>query len=265
MNPSPFEPQRHGNSSTRVRLIKWSWIFGWFAKNKHDDCQKTDLFCWLGSCLSRLSSTISSPFLSTALLKLALRPWHFLAFKNPYPLPCMSSAPSPQIMVLTDPEFESSLLISSDEGTSYQKYRLTFYVLSLLFHHTEEDWALAYSHDQKVRLCRNQQHVVYLYVIHSTYSSPVAGPGQFSIALQKNTPNDCAVYQRHSLFHFKHSSPMSKPGAYITQSTTQPPTVQMEIGVCYARSLEPRAAGYKGLSRSFLSNSTPPDVFHRHT
>uniref|UniRef100_A0A3B4Y444 VPS10 domain-containing receptor SorCS3-like n=1 Tax=Seriola lalandi dorsalis TaxID=1841481 RepID=A0A3B4Y444_SERLL len=57
-----------------------------------------------------------------------------------------------KIMVLTDPEFESSVLISSDEGASYQKYRLTFYVLSLLFHPTEEDWALAYSHDQKVRL-----------------------------------------------------------------------------------------------------------------
>lgn len=56
-------------------------------------------------------------------------------------------------MVLTDPEFESSLLISSDEGASFQKYRLTFYVVSLLFHHTEEDWALAYSHDQKVSTC----------------------------------------------------------------------------------------------------------------
>uniref|UniRef100_A0A7N6F6U2 PKD domain-containing protein n=1 Tax=Anabas testudineus TaxID=64144 RepID=A0A7N6F6U2_ANATE len=55
-----------------------------------------------------------------------------------------------KIMVLTDPEFESSVLISSDEGASYQKYRLTFYVLSLLFHPTEEDWALAYSHDQKL-------------------------------------------------------------------------------------------------------------------
>ncbi|KAK1886132.1 VPS10 domain containing receptor SorCS1, partial [Dissostichus eleginoides] len=54
-----------------------------------------------------------------------------------------------KIMVLTDPEFESSVLISSDEGASFQKYRLTFYILSLLFHHTEEDWALAYSHDQK--------------------------------------------------------------------------------------------------------------------
>lgn len=62
------------------------------------------------------------------------------------------SSPGSQIMVLTDPEFESSVLISSDEGASYQKYRLTFYVLSLLFHPTEEDWALAYSHDQKVRL-----------------------------------------------------------------------------------------------------------------
>lgn len=54
-------------------------------------------------------------------------------------------------MVLTDPEFESSVLISTDEGASYQKYRLNFYLLSLLFHPTEEDWALAYSHDQKVR------------------------------------------------------------------------------------------------------------------
>uniref|UniRef100_A0A674AIR6 VPS10 domain-containing receptor SorCS3-like n=1 Tax=Salmo trutta TaxID=8032 RepID=A0A674AIR6_SALTR len=55
-----------------------------------------------------------------------------------------------KIMVLTDPEFESSVLISSDEGASYQKYRLSFYILSLLFHPTQEDWALAYSHDQKV-------------------------------------------------------------------------------------------------------------------
>lgn len=58
-------------------------------------------------------------------------------------------------MVLTDPEFESSVLISSDEGASFQKYRLTFYVLSLLFHPAEEDWALAYSHDQKVRVHLN--------------------------------------------------------------------------------------------------------------
>uniref|UniRef100_A0A8C2H126 PKD domain-containing protein n=1 Tax=Cyprinus carpio TaxID=7962 RepID=A0A8C2H126_CYPCA len=55
-----------------------------------------------------------------------------------------------KIMVLTDPEFESSILISTDEGASYQKYRLNFFVLSLLFHHTQEDWALAYSHDQKL-------------------------------------------------------------------------------------------------------------------
>ncbi|XP_072512789.1 LOW QUALITY PROTEIN: VPS10 domain-containing receptor SorCS3 [Salminus brasiliensis] len=55
-----------------------------------------------------------------------------------------------KIMVLTDPEFESSILISSDEGASYQKYRLNFYVLSLLFHPSQEDWALAYSHDQKL-------------------------------------------------------------------------------------------------------------------
>lgn len=56
-----------------------------------------------------------------------------------------------QIMLLTDPEVESSLLISSDEGATYQKYRLNFYVLSLLFHPEQEDWILAYSLDQKVR------------------------------------------------------------------------------------------------------------------
>ncbi|XP_068452512.1 VPS10 domain-containing receptor SorCS1 isoform X2 [Clinocottus analis] len=55
-----------------------------------------------------------------------------------------------KIMLLTDPEVESSLLISSDEGASYQKYRLSFYILSLLFHPEQEDWILAYSHDQKL-------------------------------------------------------------------------------------------------------------------
>lgn len=56
-----------------------------------------------------------------------------------------------QIMLLTDPEVESSLLISSDEGATYQKYRLNFYILSLLFHPEQEDWILAYGHDQKVQ------------------------------------------------------------------------------------------------------------------
>lgn len=55
-----------------------------------------------------------------------------------------------QIMLLTDPEIESSLLISSDEGATYQKYRLNFYLQSLLFHPKQEDWILAYSQDQKV-------------------------------------------------------------------------------------------------------------------
>ncbi|RXM27124.1 VPS10 domain-containing receptor SorCS3 [Acipenser ruthenus] len=54
------------------------------------------------------------------------------------------------IMLLTDPEIESSLLISSDEGATYQKYRLSFYILSLLFHPKQEDWILAYSHDLKL-------------------------------------------------------------------------------------------------------------------
>lgn len=55
-----------------------------------------------------------------------------------------------QIMLLTDPEVESSLLISLDEGASYQKHSLAFDILSLLFHPEQEDWILAYSHDQKV-------------------------------------------------------------------------------------------------------------------
>ncbi|XP_032380284.1 VPS10 domain-containing receptor SorCS1 isoform X1 [Etheostoma spectabile] len=55
-----------------------------------------------------------------------------------------------KIMLLTDPEVENSLLISSDEGATYQKYRLSFYILSLLFHPEQEDWILAYSHDQKL-------------------------------------------------------------------------------------------------------------------
>ncbi|XP_035256981.1 VPS10 domain-containing receptor SorCS1-like isoform X2 [Anguilla anguilla] len=55
-----------------------------------------------------------------------------------------------KIMLLTDPEVENSLLISLDEGATYQKYRLSFYILSLLFHPQQEDWILAYSHDQKL-------------------------------------------------------------------------------------------------------------------
>lgn len=69
-----------------------------------------------------------------------------------------------QIMLLTDPEIESSLLISSDEGATYQKYRLSFYIQSLLFHPKQEDWILAYSQDQKVSTepCLRQQCMVLL-------------------------------------------------------------------------------------------------------
>ncbi|XP_068183865.1 VPS10 domain-containing receptor SorCS1-like [Antennarius striatus] len=68
-----------------------------------------------------------------------------------------------KIMLLTDPEVESSLLISLDEGASYQKHSLAFDILSLLFHPEQEDWILAYSHDQKlyvsVEFGRRWQHV----------------------------------------------------------------------------------------------------------
>ncbi|XP_054840229.1 VPS10 domain-containing receptor SorCS3 [Eublepharis macularius] len=55
-----------------------------------------------------------------------------------------------KIMLLSDPDIESSILISNDEGATYQKYRLNFYIQSLLFHPKQEDWILAYSIDQKL-------------------------------------------------------------------------------------------------------------------
>lgn len=68
------------------------------------------------------------------------------------PLPCTPASflILSQIMLLTDPEVASSLLISLDEGASYQRHGLAFDILSLLFHPEQEDWILAYSHDQKV-------------------------------------------------------------------------------------------------------------------
>uniref|UniRef100_A0A7N6A2V2 PKD domain-containing protein n=1 Tax=Anabas testudineus TaxID=64144 RepID=A0A7N6A2V2_ANATE len=146
------EPQSHGNRSAKnhTQRNEVGNIAQLFAKHKLDVCQEPGLFLLtlllpLTSLFYFLSSlyffTLNSPF------KSCLYP----------PLTCVHtlllfilSSPCSQIMVLTDPEFESSVLISSDEGASYQKYRLTFYVLSLLFHPTEEDWALAYSHDQKL-------------------------------------------------------------------------------------------------------------------
>lgn len=68
------------------------------------------------------------------------------------PLCSFPNNPLLQILLLTDPEIESSLLISSDEGATYQKYRLNFYIQSLLFHPQQEDWILAYSQDQKVSM-----------------------------------------------------------------------------------------------------------------
>lgn len=63
-------------------------------------------------------------------------------------------------MLLSDPEIESSILISSDEGATYQKYRLSFYIQSLLFHPRQEDWVLAYSLDQKVNKNHCHSHLV---------------------------------------------------------------------------------------------------------
>ncbi|XP_077437651.1 VPS10 domain-containing receptor SorCS3 isoform X1 [Vanacampus margaritifer] len=55
-----------------------------------------------------------------------------------------------KIMMLSDPEVESAVLISSDEGASFEKHPISFNVLSLLFHPAQENWILAYSHDSKL-------------------------------------------------------------------------------------------------------------------
>ncbi|KAI3353409.1 hypothetical protein L3Q82_019275 [Scortum barcoo] len=91
------------------------------------------------------------------------------------------------IMLLTDPEVESSLLISSDEGATYQKYRLNFYILSLLFHPEQEDWILAYSHDQKDEMmydvltptCSLTSGLTLMYHLHPKTASPSIPPPLF--------------------------------------------------------------------------------------
>uniref|UniRef100_A0A3Q4B2C5 PKD domain-containing protein n=1 Tax=Mola mola TaxID=94237 RepID=A0A3Q4B2C5_MOLML len=55
-----------------------------------------------------------------------------------------------KIMILSDPEVESAILISSDEGASFEKHPINFHILSLLFHPAQENWILAYSHDSKL-------------------------------------------------------------------------------------------------------------------
>lgn len=53
-------------------------------------------------------------------------------------------------MMLSDPELEQSVLISSDEGANFEKYPINFYMDGLLFHPTQENWLLASSPDNKV-------------------------------------------------------------------------------------------------------------------
>uniref|UniRef100_A0A671VJ16 Sortilin related VPS10 domain containing receptor 3b n=1 Tax=Sparus aurata TaxID=8175 RepID=A0A671VJ16_SPAAU len=55
-----------------------------------------------------------------------------------------------KIMMLSDPEVESAVLISSDEGASFEKHPINFKILSLLFHPAQENWILAYSDDSKL-------------------------------------------------------------------------------------------------------------------
>lgn len=63
-------------------------------------------------------------------------------------------------MILSDPEVESAVLISSDEGATFEKHPINIHILSLLFHPAQENWILAYSHDSKVAFerCRMNLH-----------------------------------------------------------------------------------------------------------
>ncbi|KAM9394637.1 VPS10 domain-containing receptor SorCS3-like isoform 2-T2 [Salvelinus alpinus] len=67
-------------------------------------------------------------------------------------LACLYVCPTNKrkIMMLSDPELEQSVLISSDEGASFEKYPINFYMDGLLFHPTQENWLLASSPDNKV-------------------------------------------------------------------------------------------------------------------
>ncbi|NXR68468.1 SORC2 protein, partial [Rhadina sibilatrix] len=47
---------------------------------------------------------------------------------------------------------DQSLFISTDEGATFQKQPITFFVETLLFHPKEEDKVLAYTKEGKVRL-----------------------------------------------------------------------------------------------------------------
>uniref|UniRef100_A0A4W5NJB7 Sortilin related VPS10 domain containing receptor 3b n=1 Tax=Hucho hucho TaxID=62062 RepID=A0A4W5NJB7_9TELE len=67
-------------------------------------------------------------------------------------LACLYVCPTNKrkIMMLSDPELEHSVLISSDEGASFEKHPINFYMDGLLFHPTQENWLLASSPDNKV-------------------------------------------------------------------------------------------------------------------
>ncbi|XP_036980487.1 VPS10 domain-containing receptor SorCS3 isoform X1 [Acanthopagrus latus] len=58
-----------------------------------------------------------------------------------------------KIMMLSYPEVpagKGAVLISSDEGASFEKHPINFNILSLLFHPAKENWILAYSDESKL-------------------------------------------------------------------------------------------------------------------
>lgn len=102
------------------------------------------LGCFYLSVWSPTSSPSNYTFFSTA------AKWLYLCL---YPSSNAISLVWPavlKIMMLSDPEVESAVLISSDEGASFEKHPINFKILSLLFHPAQENWILAYSDDSKV-------------------------------------------------------------------------------------------------------------------
>lgn len=55
------------------------------------------------------------------------------------------------ILVSSSHDRDQSLFISTDEGATFQKQPITFFVETLLFHPKEEDKVLAYTKEGKVK------------------------------------------------------------------------------------------------------------------
>ncbi|XP_062376290.1 VPS10 domain-containing receptor SorCS3-like [Sardina pilchardus] len=55
-----------------------------------------------------------------------------------------------KILLVSDPEMDSSVVVSSDDGNSFHRFSISFTIQSLLFHPSQEDWLLAYSQEHRL-------------------------------------------------------------------------------------------------------------------